>query len=98
MSNDTEQALRLLKMAGSVPELIWGRDELEAGEMWNSNSVISWLLVRSGLTMETIHPPAGGRAPGWDAGIAIANRSPVANDSTQLSSRFEPSQDPRGPT
>jgi hypothetical protein len=48
--------------------------------MWNSNSVISWLLMQSGLTMETIHPPAGGRAPGWDAGISIANRSPEPND------------------
>ena len=82
VSDDTEEARRLLKMAGSVPALIWGRDPLEAGEMWNSNSVISWLLVRSGLTMETIHPPARGRAPGWDAGIAIANRSSVASDAS----------------
>jgi hypothetical protein len=80
VSDDTGQARRLLKMAGSVPALIWGRDQLEAGEMWNSNSVISWLLMQSGLTMETIHPPAGGRAPGWDAGISIANRSPEPND------------------
>jgi len=37
--------------------------------MWNSNSFISWLLVRSGLDRSSIHPPAGGRAPvgtpGW---------------------------------
>ena len=72
VSDDTEQARRLLNMTSTVPALIWGRDELEAGEMWNSNSVISWLLVQSGLPMETIQPPAGGRAPGWDAGISIA--------------------------
>lgn len=79
VSDDTEQARRLLKIAGSVPALIWGRDQLETGEMWNSNSVISWLLMQSGLPMETIHPPARGRAPGWDAGISIANRSPEDN-------------------
>src|SRR4029453_849777 len=49
---------------------VWGRDELHAGEMWNSNSVISWLLMRSGLGTDGIRPPRGGRAPGWDAGLA----------------------------
>jgi hypothetical protein len=44
------------------------------GEMWNSNSVISWLLVRSGVPMDGIEAPGQGRAPGWDAGIAIATR------------------------
>lgn len=73
VSHDAEQARQLLRMTASVPALIWGRDQLETGEMWNSNSVISWLLVQSGLSMEAIHPPPGGRAPGWDAGISIAN-------------------------
>jgi hypothetical protein len=73
VSNDLEQARRLLDLAASVPELIWGRDELDTGEMWNSNSVVAWLLVRSGVSLESIHPPAGGRAPGWSAGIAAAN-------------------------
>ena len=27
--------------------------------MWNSNSVIAWLITRSGLSTETIHPPGG---------------------------------------
>jgi hypothetical protein len=40
--------------------------------MWNSNSVISWLLARSGLRPEEIHPPFGGRAPGWEAGLRVA--------------------------
>ena len=30
----------------------WGRDEFKVGEMWNSNSVISWLLERSGIGVE----------------------------------------------
>ena len=53
---------------------MWGRDELGAGEMWNSNSLISWLIARSGLAVESIQPPQGGRAPGWQAGIVIAHR------------------------
>jgi hypothetical protein len=40
--------------------------------MWNSNSLISWLIARSGLDVEAVHPPAGGRAPGWDAGLVMA--------------------------
>lgn len=78
VSDDAEQARRLLEMTASVPPFVWGRDQLGAGEMWNSNSVISWLLVQSGLSMQTIQPPEGGRAPGWDAGIAIARRGPSA--------------------
>jgi hypothetical protein len=42
--------------------------------MWNPNSVISWLIARSGLDVESIHPPLGGRAPGWHAGIVMARR------------------------
>lgn len=72
VSDDAEQARRLLELAESVPALTWGRDQMRTGEMWNSNSVISWLLARSGLPMEGIRPPDGGRAPGWDAGLAIA--------------------------
>ena len=40
---------------------MWGRDELNAGEMWNSNSVTSWLIARIELNVESIKPPAGGR-------------------------------------
>jgi len=53
---------------------VWGRDELDAGEMWNSNSVIAWLLARSGVETDRIRPPRGGRAPGWNAGLAVAVR------------------------
>ena len=42
--------------------------------MWNSNSVIAWVIARSGIDAESIQPPAGGRAPGWQAGLAIAQR------------------------
>jgi hypothetical protein len=75
LSDDLGQAQRLLELVVTVPPLIWGRDELGMGEMWNSNSVISWLLARSGLRAEEIHPPAGGRAPGWASGLRLAHRS-----------------------
>jgi hypothetical protein len=42
--------------------------------MWNSNSIIAWILERSGIDASTIHPPPSGRAPGWNAGIAVARR------------------------
>ena len=74
LTDDEERARRLLDLVPSVPTLVWGRDELDTGDMWNSNSVISWLLVRSGLDAAPIHPPAGGRAPGWQAGLALARK------------------------
>jgi hypothetical protein len=44
--------------------------------MWNSNSVVSWLLTASGLDVDAIRPPARGRAPGWAAGVVAARRDP----------------------
>ncbi len=72
LTTDTERGRKLLDLVVHVPALVWGRDELGAGEMWNSNSVVSWLLDRGGFSADTIRPPAGGRAPGWDAGIVAA--------------------------
>ena len=74
LTNDVDVAQHLLELVPSVPTHVWGRDELRAGEMWNSNSVISWLIARCGLSPESIDPPAGGRAPGWHAGIVAARR------------------------
>jgi hypothetical protein len=74
LSDDAHWARHLLDLVATVPALVWGRDELETGEMWNSNSVISYLLARAGVSVESILPPAGGRAPGWEAGIAAAYR------------------------
>ena len=71
---DLALAERLLELVPSVPTPVWGRNELDAGEMWNSNSVTSWLLARSGIDVASIALPDGGRAPGWDAGIAVALR------------------------
>lgn len=72
MSDDREHAERLLALVPLVPALTWGRDELRLGEMWNSNSVISWLLAGSGHDLTDVVPPGLGRAPGWRAGHALA--------------------------
>jgi hypothetical protein len=74
LTDDVRTAERLLELVPEVPTPVWGRDEFGAGEMWNSNSLISWLLARSRLDVDTVHPPAGGRAPGWDAGLIVARR------------------------
>ncbi len=78
LSEDPELARRLLRSAAAVPTPIWGRDELGLGEMWNCNSVISWLVTSAGLPARQLRPPPHGRAPGWDAGIAAAQAYGVA--------------------
>jgi hypothetical protein len=74
LTGDPRIAQRLWDCVPDLPTPIWGRDELGAGEMWNSNSVVSWLVVRSGLEVDAIRPPRGGRAPGWNAGVVVARR------------------------
>jgi hypothetical protein len=70
LSEEPAVARRLLAAVPHVPAVVWGRDELGAGEMWNSNSVIAWLLARAGIPAGDLRPPAGGRAPGWRAGVS----------------------------
>jgi hypothetical protein len=79
LSEGPANATRLLGVVGEVPALTWGRDELDLGDMWNSNSVVAWLLAMSGHDLSRIAPPPGGRAPGWRAGAlaASASRGPV---------------------
>lgn len=72
MSDDAVRAVAVLDRVPSVPALTWGRDELGAGEMWNSNSMVAWLLAGSGHDLAGVAPPSGGRAPGWAAGQALA--------------------------
>lgn len=78
VSDRAEEAMRLLALVPLVPALTWGRDEARTGERWNSNSMVSWLLASSGLDMRRIGPPAGTRAPGWQAGLALAAHSALA--------------------
>jgi len=79
LTDDPEVARRVLEAVALVPTPVWGRDELGTGEMWNSNSVISWTLARSGIDPESVALPARGRAPGWDVGIAVARRDGYPN-------------------
>jgi hypothetical protein len=77
LSRDVPRARRLLELVPMAPTLTWGRDELHTGDMWNSNSLISWLLAMSGHQIGTINAPAHGRAPGWDAGLVLAASAPL---------------------
>ena len=74
LSTNRVQAQQVLELVPAFPSVTWGRDELDTGEMWNSNSLISWLLVGSGHAVGTVAPPVGGRAPGWSAGLVVACR------------------------
>jgi len=74
ISADADVANRILTTVQAVPPLIWGRDELRAGDMWNSNSLIAWLLCNAGMDASAMRPPHGGRAPGWHAGIVLADQ------------------------
>lgn len=75
LTSDARLAQRVLDLVPAVPALVWGRDEAGAGEMWNSNSLISWLILRGGLDIDSVRFPSGGRAPGWRAGLVVARRS-----------------------
>jgi hypothetical protein len=75
LSTDATYARRLLDLVPRCPTYTWGRDEAGTGDMWNSNSLVSWLLAVSGQDVDRLQPPRGGRAPGWTAGLAVAARS-----------------------
>jgi hypothetical protein len=79
ISRDGPAIDEVLELLPLVPRSTWGRDEMRTGEMWNSNSVVSWLLARTGLLAAAGQPPRRGRAPGWGAGIVAAKRSPTGD-------------------
>ncbi len=83
VSHDLAHAQQLLDLVPQVPALTWGRDELHTGEMWNSNSLIAWLLARSDHQVDSINPPAHGRAPGWRAGLLLATKQAAAATGSQ---------------
>ena len=74
VSHDARVAERILDSLPRIPTPVWGRDEFHTGEMWNSNSVVSWVLALSGASVDEIDPPTNGRAPGWHAGLVVATR------------------------
>ena len=74
VSCDRDMAQQVLDLVPTFPTVTWGRDDLRTGEMWNSNSLISWLLARSGHDTDSVVLPFHGRAPGWSAGLVVAAR------------------------
>jgi hypothetical protein len=84
LSDEEDCARRVLDVVPQVPTPVWGRDELRTGEMWNSNSVIAWVIARSGIDSWPIQPPAGGRAPGWQAGLIVERRQRLITDVHRL--------------
>jgi hypothetical protein len=94
LSDDPAVAAAIVRLVPDVPALVWGRDELRTGDMWNSNSVTAWLLAGSGLDAGAIHPPAGGRAPGWDAGLAAAQAFAGESSSSGWAWRYGASSRP----
>jgi hypothetical protein len=75
LTEDDHLVQRCLELVAEVPTPVWGRDELRLGEMWNSNSVIAWVLAQVDLLPSAPLPPGLARAPGWDAGIRAAERT-----------------------
>lgn len=94
MSTDPARAEQVLSLASEFPTATWGRDELRTGDMWNSNSLVAWLLARSGHDMELVGPPTHGRAPGWAAGLIVAARPAGA----RVDGRSPPSRPPTRPS
>ena len=79
VSDDPARVAEVLSTIPQVPPLTWGRDELRAGDMWNSNSLVSWVLAKTDHDMDVIAPPEGTRAPGWHAGLVLAERQEDAS-------------------
>ena len=63
VTSDAAKARAVVALVPATPRLTWGRDELGTGDMWNSNSVVAWLLINAGIETAELRPP--GRAPGW---------------------------------
>ncbi|OUC81113.1 hypothetical protein CA982_00705 [Gordonia lacunae] len=72
LTTDRMKSQALVSSVRDVPSLTWGRNVGAVSDMWNSNSVVSWLLVMADMTVDGVVPPQGGWAPGWRAGIALA--------------------------
>ena len=75
ITSDPQTTQGLLELLPLVPTAVWGRDEIGAGDMWNSNSLTAWLLASSNIAEAAGSPPSGGRAPGWEAGLVAARHT-----------------------
>ena len=80
LTEDRAVVRRVLALLPSVPNAVWGRDEHRTGVTWNSNSVTAWVLARAGLDTAELHPPGRRRAPGWNAGITVAEQTRASGE------------------
>ena len=62
---------RLADHVREVPTPVWGRAVGPSGDMWNSNSLVAWLLGVGEVPTAGLLPPDA-RAPGWQAGLEVA--------------------------
>lgn len=74
LGSSEHQTRAVLDLVPRCPTPTWGLDELHTGEMWNSNSLVAWLLASNGLVTPGSAPLERGRAPGWQAGLRAAQR------------------------
>lgn len=68
---DPGAARALLDRVAQVPALTWGRTVGSGGDMWNSNSLVAWLVGGGVLGTADQLPPRDGWAPGWEAGREV---------------------------
>lgn len=75
VSESPQTVAEVLALVSGCPAYVWGRDALGCGDMWNSNSLVAWLLTRTLPDVAaTLAPPTRGRAPGWASGVELARR------------------------
>lgn len=65
LSENASRARAVLDLAPDFPTATWGLDELHTGEMWNLNSLTSWLLAAVATTSSWYaRPRTAGRRDG----------------------------------
>lgn len=77
VTRDPVAVARIVDGVHCAPALPWGRRVAGTRDMWNSNSLVAWLLAHADLPTDQA-PPLGGRAPGWDAGAYLAMTTSAA--------------------
>ena len=83
LSDDLDCARRLLELVPQVPTPVWGRDELGAGEMWNSNS-LDLVADRPQRPRRRVDPPPDARTSARLAAPASSSRTPAERRASPL--------------
>lgn len=83
VSVDAAAARTILNRVKTVPALTWGRGIPSVSDMWNSNSLVAWLLATARISTTGLCPPEDGRAPGWRAGLAVAAEPGLASSASR---------------